>query len=1322
MQDVLQNDLNASDKVLANGPEKNQESGFDVFLTLQQHVNNCLASDRFNLRRRIASLQRRLDEGKPIERSLDHLLAAIRHSREQVEARRAQLPIPTFDDELPINQRRDEIAAAIQAHPVVVICGETGSGKTTQLPKICLSLGFGAAGLIGHTQPRRIAARSVAARIASELESELGHWVGYKVRFSDRLSPHTVIKVMTDGILLAETQSDRYLSQYDILIIDEAHERSLNIDFLIGYVHRLLSKRPDLKLIITSATIDPDRFARHFDGAPVLEVSGRTYPVEIRYRPLQAQNEDERDRDLQQALADAVDELCREGPGDILVFLTGEREIRETTESLRKRPLPHTEIVPLYARLSASEQNRIFQPHSGRRIVLATNVAETSLTVPGIRYVIDTGYARLSRYSPRSKIQRLPIEKISQASANQRAGRCGRLTAGICIRLYDIEDFQSRPLFTDPEILRTNLAAVILQMAALQLGPIQEFPFIDPPDSRQISDGFNLLFELQAVDAEQRITELGKQLAKLPIDPRLGRMILAAQQEGCLREVLIITSQLAIQDPRERPLDNPQPADAKHRRFHDERSDFIALLNLWNYYHEQARHLSKNKLRALCQEEFLSFVRMREWHDLHQELHMQVTAMNLRLNEQPADYMALHRALLTGLLSHIGVRQEEQMWLGARSRRFYIFPGSGLFKKPPRWLIAAEIVETTRLYARTIAKIEPQWIEPLALHLVRREYAEPYWDKRVAQVSANEKVTLYGLPIVTGRRINFGPLDPATARVIFIRHALVEQDWDCKAPFFIHNQALLAELEQLEEKTRQRIYAVDEETLFRFYDARIPEGIYNGPLFEKWRTQAERENPKLLFLDKNDLLDSDTERQTIWKCPDALIMDGREWPLSYRFAPGESDDGVTLTVPIAALNQLDVKKLEWLVPGLLEPRIAALLKSLPKAIRKHFVPVPEYAHMLMEALTPPPAISLTEAMAIHLHKVTGVMIPADAWRPQEIPEHLQLRLQVIGDDGEVLAVGRDLKALQDMLQEQARQSFAALPTPTWERSHLTDWDFEELPEQVTLYRQGIELIGYPTLRLESTERLSMDVVDTKLQADALLRASVRWLIQKRLRESLKNWQRTIPMLHMMTLQFASQGNAETLQHDLLTAILDRAFLAEGALPRTRAAFEACLTQGKAKMPVVTKSLCETVRMILAAYHDVRKLMQQIANELPLASQEILNDLNEQLDRLIYPGFISRTPALWLDHIPRYLKAIQVRLNKFKQAPDKDRLRRAQMAQLWEHGKTLLKRDPELADPDALQFRWLLEELRVSIFAQEVKTAYSVSIQRLENLWQKLLAR
>ncbi|MEI2743722.1 MAG: ATP-dependent RNA helicase HrpA [Candidatus Competibacter sp.] len=1289
-----------------------------LLLSLQTRLADCPVRDRAAFGRRLRGLLERARDGKPVERGLEQLSAGIEAAAARLRARRAALPVPEFDDSLPINAHRQTIAAGIRDHQVIVVCGETGSGKTTQLPKICISLGFGAAGLIGHTQPRRIAARSVAARIAAELKTTVGGSVGYKVRFSDRTGPDAAVKLMTDGILLAETQSDRQLEQYEVLILDEAHERSLNIDFLLGYLKRLLPRRPDLKLIITSATIDPARFSRHFDGAPVIEVSGRGYPVDIRYRPLLAEDEDGRDRDLQQAILDAVDEVWKEGPGDILIFLSGEREIRETAESLRKHHPPNTEILPLYARLSAAEQNRVFQPHGRPRIVLATNVAETSLTVPGIRYVIDPGAARISRYSPRGKIQRLPVEKISQASANQRAGRCGRVMAGVCVRLYAEEDFRSRPAFTDPEILRTHLAAVILQMSALNLGRPEEFPFVDPPDSRQISDGFRLLFELQAVDEQRRITELGRQLAKLPLDPRLGRMLLAARGEGCLREALVIVAALSAQDPRERPLERQQAADEKHRRFRDDQSDFLALLNLWDYYVEQARQLSKNQLRNRCQAEFLSFVRLREWRDLHHELLGAVTEMGMRLNDAPAPYGQLHRALLAGVLGHVGVKQEENAYLGARGRNFYLFPGSGLFKKRPRWVAAAELVETSRLYARTAARIEPEWLEGLAGHLLKRSHAEPHWEKRSGRVIAFERVTLYGLPIIANRRVHYGPLDPALAREIFIRQALVQGDFHCHAPFFQHNRQVLAELEELETRVRRDL-AADEDTLYRFYDERIPEGIYSGSGFEAWRNRVEREQPRWLFLDRAALLADAGPAIAGERFPDSLDLDGLQLPLTYRFTPGAEDDGVSLTVPLAAVNQVDPKRLDWLVPGLRAERMAALLKSLPKAVRRNFVPVPNYVQALLEVIEPD-ARSLTEAMAERLEKITGVRIADEAWNPDAVPAHLRLRVRVVDAEGRELAVGRDWAALQAQLRGEARTTFAALPTPEFERERVRDWDFGPLAEEVSFIRNGVQLRGYPALIAESDGTLALRLLDSLERAQAATRIGLRRLIGWRLGPAFKQLARDVPYLQQMTLHSLGLGTQETLREDLLAAILDRAFSLDQPPPRDREAFEALLARGKPRLAGVRAEVCVMAAEILAAYHEARRA---VAAADAAIWAEALADVREQLAGLVYPGFLSQTPPGWLAQLPRYLRAIVLRLQKLRQAPDKDRQRRGDILRLSDRWRVQNERNVrrEKHDPELLRFRWLLEELRVSQFAQELKTVEPVSIKRLEEQWLRVNA-
>ncbi len=1323
-----------------------------------------LSAERGELARRVRALARRAGEGKPIDRGFPELLEALQASGARAEARRALLPRPVYDARLPVVQKRDEILAAIRDHAVVVVCGETGSGKTTQLPKLCLALGFGARGLIGHTQPRRIAARSVAARIGEELKEARA--VGYKVRFSDHTRPETAIKLMTDGILLAETQGDPELRQYEVLIVDEAHERSLNIDFLLGYLKRLLPRRPDLKLIITSATIDPERFAKHFDGAPIIEVSGRTWPVEVRYRPLIADDEDGRDRDREQAILDAVDELWAEGPGDILVFLAGEREIRETAEALRKHHPPGVEILPLYARLSAAEQNRVFQPHGRARIVLATNVAETSLTVPGIRYVIDPGTARISRYSYRAKIQRLPVERVSQASAAQRAGRCGRVAEGVCIRLYSEEDVQARPRFTDPEVLRTNLAAVILQMAALKLGDPAEFPFVEPPDARLIHDGYKLLQELMAVDERHRLTALGRELARLPIDPRLGRMILAARDEGCLAEVLVIASFLAIQDPRERPLEHQQAADERHRRFRDERSDFLACLRLWDWWHLEARRLSKSKLRELAKGSFLSFVRLREWHELHQQLSEVVAGMGMKLNERqaappppapgekreasawPANFAPLHRALMSGLLGNLGLKQDDGTFLGARGRKFHVFPGSGLAKRPPRWLMAAEVVETARVFARTVARIEPEWVEGLAGHLVKRSYSEPHWEKRAAQVAALERVTLYGLPVVSGRKVNYGPIDPATARELFIRGALVERDFACAAAFFGDNAALIEAIEALEAKSRRRDVLVDEATIFRFYDERIPADIHSGPAFLKWLKRAERDEPRVLHMTRELLMAHDAAGVTGGDYPDHLTLNGIAFPLVYRFEPGAADDGVTLTVPLAALNQIPPYRCEWLVPGLLSERLAALIRSLPKSLRRHFVPVPDFVAALMPRLEPGER-PLLEALGAELERIGGVVVPEDAWKPEEVPPHLAMNFRVVAPDGKVLAEGRELLALKRELGARASTAFGTLasalaaaraahapgrsreagkpeappkpverpetmpaddPVARLERPDVHDWDFGTLPEELEFSRNGIALKGYPALVVEG-DKLALRVLDHRDRAEAAHREGLKRLIALRLREQTRYLHRNLPGLAPMALHYIRVGTQEQLRDDLYAAVLDRAFLSEG-LPRDRAAFEACLERGRGQLMTIADEVCASVGRALASFHEVRK---RIAGQVPLAWIEAVKDVQAQLDALIHPGFVAATPYAWLARLPVYLKAAELRVQRLGGQLERDRSRRAEIQRLW--NAYLQRRDRHrkqgIEDPELERVRWMIEELRVSQFAQELKTAFPISAKRVE---------
>ncbi|MEK7323421.1 MAG: ATP-dependent RNA helicase HrpA [Pseudomonadota bacterium] len=1285
------------------------------FQALNAEISLCLRRDQHRLARQLAAL-RRQDDAAAQETAWQNLAAEITASCERRARRLAALPVPTFPEELPVSQMRDEIARTIAAHQVVIVCGETGSGKTTQLPKICLALGRGVAGLIGHTQPRRIAARSLAARIAEELHTPLGQVAGYQVRFSDQVGEDAYIKVMTDGILLAEIQGDRFLDRYDTLIIDEAHERSLNIDFLLGYLKQLLPKRPDLKVIITSATIDPQRFSKHFNDAPIIEVSGRTHPVELRYRPLLSEDEDGRDRDMQQAILEAVDELARHGAGDVLIFLSGEREIRETAEALRKHHPPHTEIIPLYARLSAADQNKVFQAHGGRRIVLATNVAETSLTVPGIKYVIDPGLVRISRYSHRAKVQRLPIEPVSQASANQRAGRCGRVSAGVCIRLYAEDDFNRRPLFTDPEILRTHLAAVILQMTALGFGDVAGFPFIEPPDGRQVNAAYQTLLELGAVDERRALTKIGRELAGLPVDPRLGRMLLAAREFHCLSEMLVIVAALAVADPRERPIDKQQAADEKHARYVDPHSDFMAYLKLWADYHEQARHLSKSQLRKYCQDNFLSYVRLRDWHDIHAQLTGAVKQLGVRLNQEAADYQAIHRALSCGLLGQIGMKGETQEYLGARGIKFHIFPGSALFKKPPKWLVAGELAETARLYARSVARIEPEWLETLAAHLVKRHYSEPRWEKKPAAVMAVERVTLYGLPIVTGRKVQYGPINPAEARELFIRHALVEGEYETRAPFFVHNQALIHDVEGLEHKVRRHDILVDPEVLYAFYEERLPAGLSDGRGFERWRKEAEQHEPRLLFLSKEYLMRRQAAEITEAQFPDHLLFNGVRLNLDYHFEPGHDADGVTVSVPLALLNQLPAARFEWLVPGLLRDKIIALIKSLPKSLRRNFVPAPNFADACLQAIVPGQG-SLLEVLTRQLTRMTGVEIPADAWQLAGLPPHLLMNFKVVAVDGRVVVGGRDLTLLQQTQGERAAASFATLPTAGFEREQITAWDFGDLPARLEFTHHGMQLIGYPAL-VDEKNGLALRLLDSAEKADKETRAGVCRLFKTQLSDRYKYLEKNLPGLQALCLHYAGVGTCASLKEDILAAITRRAALGDEPPPRSAAEFERRKNAGAAQLVAITNEVCGWVGEALTVYHALAKRLKLAVKPAWLKAA---NDIQSQLRQLVYPGFVAATPYEQLRHLPRYLRAIETRLTKLEQQPGRDGPLLAQVAPLWEAYLARADKQRALgtADPGLDEFRWLLEELRVSLFAQELKTAVPVSAPRLAKRWAEI---
>ena len=1288
---------------------------------------DCLALDQRQLR----ALTRALRHGFGAKR--DALLAErdslVENSRAAVAARRARLPKPVFADDLPVNGRRTEIAALIAKHQVLIVCGETGSGKTTQIPKICLEIGRGSTGLIGHTQPRRIAARSTAARIAQELQSEVGRLVGYKIRFSDRTSPDALIKLMTDGILLAETQGDSWLEQYDTLIIDEAHERSLNIDFLLGYLKQLLPKRRDLKLIITSATIDAGRFAQHFDDAPVIEVSGRLHPVELRYRPLQ-QDEDRESgddqRDLCAAIVDACDELHRAGPGDVLVFLPGEREIRDTAEALRKHHPPHTEILPLFARLSSEEQGRIFKPHAGRRIVLATNVAETSLTVPGIRYVVDSGLARVKRYSYRNKVEQLQIEKISQASANQRAGRCGRVAAGVCIRLYEEQDFALRPEYSEPEILRSSLAGVILRMKALRLGDVLDFPFLEAPPRKAIADGYQLLLELGAVTSEHSLTPTGEELATMPLDPRLGRIIVAARDEGCLREILVIAAALSVQDPRERPQERQGSADAAHRQFADAKSEFLSWLKLWDWYQSEIEHRkSQRKLVQTCHEHFLSALRMREWRDIHAQLRTVATENRWRENQVPATYDAVHRALLAGLLGNIGCKTEESAhYLGARGIKMLIHPGSTLQKKAGKWIVAAEISETTRLFARCVARIDPLWLELVGAHLLKRSHFDPHWEKKAMQAIAFERITLYGIVVDARRRVNFGPLNPPAARELFIRQALVagevSEEFARRWDFFTHNQQLVLDIETLEHKSRRPDVLVDDELIFAFYDQIIPEGIYSGTSFDKWRRGAEREHPRLLHLVREDLMRHEAAGITSEAFPHQLQLAGVDYDLSYHFEPGSARDGVTLTLPLAQLNQIPAARCEWLVPGLLKEKVMQLVKTLPQRIRAKLVPVPAFASEFVDQV---PAVDkpLVTALASFILQSRGLNargweLTADAFRPDAVPAHLSFNFRLIDENGRQLAVSRKLSDLRSEWGREAKQEFAELHATPLEHSGMTDWSFGELTELVEVdVGGGQTMLGYPGLT-DDGDSVSVRVFDSPEEALQAHAAGLLRLFMLHFREQVKYLEKNLPGLTQMAMQFMSLGTLDELRRQLLELTFARACLTE-PWPTDAASFKARCLEARPRVGLLAQEICQLVGKILGEWLALHKKLPAFK-----AYGSSVHDIEGQLARLVGKHFVVDTPFERLQHYPRYLKAIAVRLDKLKaggaHGATRDAHLLAEYLPLWtnyQRRATLLAKQG-VSDPRLEQFRWLLEELRVHLFAQALRTPAPVSSKRLQKMW------
>jgi ATP-dependent helicase HrpA len=1342
--------------------------------TLLNNLDQALLADRHRLRRQLHELRKQPDEAKQAQ-----WLERFQASVAKVEARKRSVPVMRYDDSLPIAAKRDEIKKALQEHQVLVIAGETGSGKTTQLPKICLEIGRGVHGLIGHTQPRRLAARSVATRVAEEIGTPLGELVGYQVRFEDQSKDSSLIKLMTDGILLAETQHDRYLEKYDTIIVDEAHERSLNIDFLLGYLKTLLPRRPDLKVIITSATIDLERFSKHFGGAglpdaPIVEVSGRTYPVDTWYRPLAAEVDEEGeslldDLTVDQGILAALDEIAAhekaEGkrPGDVLIFLPGEREIRDAAEALRKANLRFTEVLPLYARLTPAEQQKIFAPMSGRKIVLATNVAETSLTVPGIRYVIDSGTARISRYSYRAKVQRLPIEAISQASANQRKGRCGRVEPGICVRLYSEEDFLGRPAFTDPEILRTNLAAVILQMLHLRLGSIEAFPFIEPPDGKAISDGFNLLQELSAVDRDSQLTPIGRQLARLPIDPRLGRMVLEAAKLGSLDEILIVTAALSVQDPRERPMDRQQAADQAHAQWKDVDSDFAALINLWRGFEEKRQELGSNPLRNWCKKNFLNYMRLREWRDAHRqlvliarELQLQTpggsgfsrdagpqaagrgqgpshksapspttdTKVNAIAREQAEaseaaqrakGYAAVHKAILSGLLSQIGQKTEDGDYLGARQRRFWIHPSSVIGRKKPTWVMAAELVETTKLFARQVAKIEPDWIEPLAGHLIKKNHFEPHWEKKRGQVVAFEQVTLYGLIVVGRRPVHYGPVDPVASRELFIREGLVRGEINSRAKCLNANRLLLERLDELEAKARRRDILADEETLFAYYEARIPAEINQAATFEHWYKSESAKNPQLLIMREEDVLARDAKEVTAQQYPDILHIGELQLPLSYHFEPNHPRDGVTLRVPAPLLPQLPPERLEWLVPGLLEAKAIALVRNLPKALRKNFVPVPDFVGAALSKLTFAQG-SLADSLGRELQRMTGARVSEEAWSEAaaQVDSHLKMNLEVVDARGKFLGEGRDLAELCARFAE-ASQAALAIPQSDKAQQPVQAKAFAEVAEKTQQKIAGLSMTVFPAL-VEEGGVVKEGRFPTQAEADYQHRRALQRLLLQQLAEPAKFLRNKLPGLTDLGLLYRDMGRVEALVEDILLASLDGCILdGEASLPRDGAALAALAEKKRGAWADHAERLAKLTLEILKLWHGLQK---RFKGKIDLAQAMALNDIKAQLANLVYPGFVRETPGEWLKEVPRYLKAIEQRLDKIAGQVQRDRVWAGELAGYWEQYQARLAKHGQEGKRDAnlTLYRWMLEEYRVSLFAQQLGTRMAVSDKRLSKQW------
>lgn len=1283
-------------------------------------IEFCMYTDKIRLQRNARNIRSRPFSEQTA--ALEQLKSKVLLAKEKLLKRQAHQLHIKYPEQLPVSQRAGDIVSAIKDNQVVIVAGETGSGKTTQLPKICLEAGLGRKGLIGHTQPRRLAARTVSQRIAEEMNVELGGVVGYQVRFTDQASDETLIKVMTDGILLSEIKRDRFLTKYDAIIIDEAHERSLNIDFLLGYLKRLLVKRPELKLIITSATIDVDRFSKYFTGAPIFSVTGRSFPVDVYYRPALQEGDDasEGGASLINQITDAIEEIFIEeknrrwGIGDVLIFLPGEREIREISTQLKHENWRDTEILPLYARLGNKDQNRVFQPHTGRRIVLATNVAETSITVPGIRYVIDPGTVRMSRYSVRSKIQRLPIEAVSQASANQRKGRCGRLAEGICYRLYSEDDFLNRSEFTDPEILRTNLAAVILKMMDSGIGEVSQFEFIDPPDNRLWSDGYKLLYELGAVDEKRKITTSGRQLSALPADPRLAKMLLSAAHNGSLKEVLIIVSGLSIQDPRERPGDKQQAADQAHAHYKDPESDFMAYLNLWNHYEEERQALSSNQLKRYCLKNYLSFMRMREWREIHRQLHLVLKELKLTANTDDSDYDTIHQALLSGMLGHVGRHEEKREYHGCRNRKFNLFPGSALNKKRPKWVFSAEIIEIQHVFARNNAKIDPAWIEPLAPHLIKKSWSEPVWKTKRAQIVANEKVTLYGLEIISNRPVNFSKIDPVICRDIFIRSGLVYGEYKNNVDPLRKNKELIQKLEEMEDRTRRRDMLVDDETVYDLYQQLIPGHIVSGASFEKWFKKLSDTEKNKLYFTKQELLRGNAPEFDASLYPNQIETNGIRLPLSYQFDPGTQEDGVTISVPVNAIRQLTAGRLEKLVPGLLREKCIQLIKNLPRTIRRNFVPVPDVVDSILPKIENSSA-SLLEALTLELKRKTLVVVPYEAWNLELLENHLRFNIQIVDNAGKVIEQGRDLLSVVDKVEHLIDSAPVSASQQTEKNEKLTGWNFDKLDSEVVVVQAGIEMLMYPALK-DCGAHVEKILCSNDQRAKRLTQFGVARLLSFKLAPQIELFKKEIKYYKEMALLYAPVGQAKRLYDDFLISVIANHFLVQNISISTQEEFDTAFESGRSDFLQSASEFARLVFIILEKYH---LLMKKLKGKVNLSVAIPMGDLQNQLGNLIFDGFLLTTPIIYLRRMPFYLEACVIRLEKMPREMANERRFVPKFRDWWDAYQDRKKKleVQGIWDEELLRFRWMTEELRISLYAQNLKTAEPVSEKRLNKQWE-----